>query len=72
MGKTFFDALDYLTANVFMTVGGLVTALFCGFFLKGGQLEKMFGQGSVMILPFRLCMRYVVPFFALVLAVSSL
>jgi len=71
-GKTFFDALDYVTANIFMTAGGLATALFCGYCLKPAQLEQMFGKGSPVIPPFRLAMRYVVPLFVLVLALSSL
>lgn len=71
-GKTFFDALDYVTANIFMTLGGLATALFCGFCLKPQQLEQMFGEGSAVIAPFRFAMRNVVPVFVLVLAVASL
>lgn len=71
-GKTFFDALDYVTANIFMTIGGLATALFCGYCLKDTHLEQMFGQGSAVIAPFRLAMRYVVPLFVLVLAVASI
>ena len=71
-GKNFFDALDYLTANIFMTAGGLVTALFCGFCLRDEQLEQIFGTSSRAIMPFRFVMRYVVPVFVLILVVASL
>lgn len=71
-GKTFFDALDYLTANVFMTIGAMATALFCGFALKTEQLEAMFGKGSPVIPLFRTMMRYVAPLFVLALLWSAL
>lgn len=71
-GKTFFDALDYLTANVFMTAGALATAVFCGYCLKQNQLEQMFGEGSAVIPLFRTVIRYVVPIFVLTLAIASI
>lgn len=70
-GKTFFDALDFLTANVFMTIGAFATALFCGYCLKQPQLEAMFGKGSVAIPLFRIALRYLVPVFVLALAWSA-
>jgi NSS family neurotransmitter:Na+ symporter len=69
-GKTFFDALDYLTANILMTAGGLATALFCGYCLKEQQLALMFGKNRAVIAPFRIAMRYVVPLFVVVMAIS--
>ncbi|TBW46894.1 sodium-dependent transporter [Marinobacter halodurans] len=71
-GKTFFDALDYLTANILMTAGGLATALFCGYCLKEHQLEQMFGGNRAVIVPFRIAMRYVVPLFVVVLAIGPI
>jgi NSS family neurotransmitter:Na+ symporter len=70
-GKTFFDALDYLTANILMTAGGLATALFCGYCLKEQQLALMFGKNRAVIAPFRIAMRYVVPLFVVVMAISA-
>jgi len=70
-GKTFFDALDYLTANVLMTIGALATAIFCGYVLNQKQLEDMFGNASPAIPVFRATLRYVVPVFVVILAWSA-
>ncbi|WP_202020704.1 sodium-dependent transporter [Halomonas sp. HG01] len=71
-GKTLFDALDYLTANVFMTAGALATAIFCGFCLKQEQLEVMFGKGSLAIPSFKFTMRYLAPLFVATLTLASI
>ncbi len=34
LGKTFFDVLDYLTANIMLPLGGLLIAIFTGWFYK--------------------------------------
>ncbi|WP_418903694.1 sodium-dependent transporter [Pokkaliibacter plantistimulans] len=39
-GKTIFDLLDYLTANVLLPLGGLTVAVFAGWFLKRATLEE--------------------------------
>ncbi|PXF31869.1 transporter [Pokkaliibacter plantistimulans] len=39
-GKTIFDLLDYLTANVLLPLGGLTVAVFAGWFLKRAMLEE--------------------------------
>jgi len=33
-GKTFFDSLDFLTANIMLPLGGLLIAIFVGWFMK--------------------------------------
>lgn len=71
-GKNLFDMLDYLTANVFMTIGALATAIFCGYCLKTEQLESMFGKGSLAIPVFRVTIRYLVPLFVAALALASI
>ena len=38
-GKTFFDLVDYLTANLMMPVGGMLIALFAGWFMRRSALE---------------------------------
>ncbi|WP_261843221.1 sodium-dependent transporter [Aliamphritea ceti] len=70
-GKTFFDALDYLTANVFMSFGAMATAVFCGFALRQPQLEAMFSTDPKAIPVFRVVIRYVVPAFVAVLVISA-
>ncbi|MCM2972468.1 sodium-dependent transporter [Larsenimonas suaedae] len=62
-GMSFFDGLDFLTANVFMTIVALATALFCGYCLKPEQLQQMFGHQSRIIPVFTFSMRFVAPAF---------
>ncbi|WP_375739747.1 sodium-dependent transporter [Pseudomonas boanensis] len=45
-GKNFFDALDYLTANLMMPIGGLLTVLFCGWSLRQATVREGLGVGS--------------------------
>jgi len=33
-GKTFFDVLDFLTANILLPLGGVLISLFAGWFLS--------------------------------------
>lgn len=33
-GKNFFDWLDFITSNILLPVGGLITTLFAGYFWK--------------------------------------
>lgn len=39
-GKTFFDALDYVTANIMLPVGGLLIAVFVGWFMSYSTVAK--------------------------------
>ena len=39
-GKTFFDVLDYLTANILLPVGGLAMAIFTGWFASRRMSES--------------------------------
>lgn len=60
-GKTIFDGLDYLTANVFLPLGGLLTSVFVGWFMKEEFVKEEFnlpqGQFKLIIL----LLRYVAP-----------
>ncbi|WP_137823078.1 sodium-dependent transporter [Pseudomonas sp. D(2018)] len=72
-GKTFFDALDYLTANLLMPVGGLLTVLFCGWVLGRAKVEEGVGIASPTL--FRLWWKmlcYVTPLCILVVFLHSL
>lgn len=71
-GKTFFDALDYMTANIFMTLVALGTALFFGFAVNRKQIEKMYGSNSSIITPLTFVIRYIVPAFVIILLFSSI
>jgi NSS family neurotransmitter:Na+ symporter len=60
-GKTIFDGLDYLTANILLPLGGLLISVFVGWFMKDEFVKEEFklteGQFNfVMVL-----LRYVAP-----------
>jgi NSS family neurotransmitter:Na+ symporter len=39
-GKTFFDLLDYLTANIMLPLGGLLIAVFTGWVMTAGSVRE--------------------------------
>jgi len=65
-GKNIFDFLDYVGPNIFMLLGGLVTAIYVGWFLKkevihnqltnGGKYSSSFVQPYIII-----CLRFIAP-----------
>lgn len=65
-GKNIFDFLDYVGPNIFMLLGGLVTAIYVGWFLKkeiihnqltnGGKYRSSFVQPYIIF-----CLRFIAP-----------
>ncbi|MBO4723638.1 MAG: sodium-dependent transporter [Muribaculaceae bacterium] len=65
-GKNIFDFLDYVGPNIFMLLGGLVTAIYVGCFLKkeiihnqltnGGKYRSSFVQPYIIF-----CLRFIAP-----------
>lgn len=45
-GKTFFDILDYLTANIMLPLGGLCMAIFAGWYMKKDVTVKELNLSS--------------------------
>ena len=47
-GKTVFDILDYLTANIMLPLGGLAMAVFVGWFASRdmSRFELQLGEGA--------------------------
>lgn len=45
-GKTFFDILDYLTANIMLPLGGLCMAIFAGWYMKQEATAKELNLSS--------------------------
>lgn len=43
-GKTFFDNLDFLTANIMMPLGGLLIAIFVGWFMDKSAVTEEVGD----------------------------
>lgn len=41
-GKSFFDILDYLSSNIILPVGAIISAVFVGFFMNKKRIQKLF------------------------------
>jgi NSS family neurotransmitter:Na+ symporter len=72
-GKTFFDLIDYFTANLLMPVGGILIALFVGWRIKPELLESELSfPNPFMAKVWLLLIRFVAPAGILWVMVSSL
>ncbi|MFT6914907.1 MAG: NSS family neurotransmitter:Na+ symporter [Motiliproteus sp.] len=61
-GKTLFDLLDFVTANVMMPLGGLFVALFVGWFMSRQAGEEELGLGNGLAYKgFMFVLRFVTP-----------
>jgi NSS family neurotransmitter:Na+ symporter len=61
-GKTFFDLIDYFTANLLMPLGGIMIALFVGWNLKKEHIENELSFSSPAIAQaWLMLMRFVAP-----------
>ncbi len=60
--KTFFDLLDYLTANIMLPLGGLFIAIFAGWIMsKRATQEELHMGDSAPYMLWRFLVRYVTP-----------
>ena len=72
-GKTFFDLIDYFTANLLMPLGGILIAVFVGWRMKPEYLESELRFPSpLMAKIWLLLIRFVAPAAILWVMVSSL
>lgn len=65
-GKNIFDFLDYVGPNIFMLLGGLVTAVYVGWVLKKDVIHNQLTNGgkyrSSFVQPYIIfCLRYIAP-----------
>lgn len=64
-GVNFFDLFNYLSSNVFMLIGGLMTAVFVGWFIdRRIVIEQLTNRGrlNVPVMNYLMfCLRYVAP-----------
>ncbi len=61
-GKTFFDLLDYLTANIMLPLGGLLIAIFAGRSLSRDSSVDEFNMGDGFFYKlWRVLIRYITP-----------
>jgi NSS family neurotransmitter:Na+ symporter len=61
-GKTIFDVLDYLTANLMLPIGGLLLALFAGWVMhEHDSHDELSDDGTAVYRLWRFLIRYVSP-----------
>jgi NSS family neurotransmitter:Na+ symporter len=60
-GKTIFDLLDYLTANIMLPLGGLAVALFAGWTMTRTATRDELQMGETAYAVWRFLIRYVSP-----------
>jgi NSS family neurotransmitter:Na+ symporter len=74
-GKTVFDSLDFLAANILLLLGGLLTSVFFGWFVpKQLKLDEIGVRDGVFFAFWRIMIRFVIPpvlFIVLVMGISE-
>ncbi len=61
-GKTFFDALDFLTSNVMLPLGGLLIAVFVGWFMSSDAIKgEMQMKNETLFSIWRFVLRFISP-----------
>ena len=61
-GKTIFDLVDYLTANLMMPIGGMLIAIFAGWYMRRSTLaDELQISSSWLFQTWRFLIRFVVP-----------
>lgn len=61
-GKTFFDLVEYLTTNIMLPLGGLLTAIFAAWIMKRASSVEELGMGeSLGYYLWRFAARYLAP-----------
>lgn len=76
-GKTFFDLFDYISSNIFMPIGGLLIAIFIGYFNSKKNVVDELSNGGVLanngiINLFRIIIRYATPILVLIVFLNSI
>jgi NSS family neurotransmitter:Na+ symporter len=72
-GLTFFDALDYLTANIMLPLGGLAIAIFAGWTMKRTTVQKEIAfQSFAVYAAWTITIRFVAPAAVFVVLVWTL
>lgn len=76
-GKSFFDFFDYLSSNILLPVGGLLTALFIGYFVNKEDIKQELSNHGVLRLDglingFFFVLRYVTPILLVIVFFNSI
>jgi len=64
VGKNFFDTMDYLASNWMLPIGGLLIAVYVGWFAKKAAIQAEFCEGTrfgSLFLVWLVVLRFVVP-----------
>ena len=69
---TFFDLLDYLTANIMLPLGGLLIAVFSGWLMKKASSQDEFAMSEVRYTLWWTLIRYVSPFAVVVVFLHAI
>ncbi|MES9946021.1 MAG: sodium-dependent transporter, partial [Candidatus Thiodiazotropha sp.] len=70
--KTFFDLLDYLTANIMLPLGGLLIALFSGWLMKKESSKDEFAMRPMAYQVWWNLIRYISPFAVIVVFLHAI
>ena len=63
VGFTYFDFLDFLTANIMLPISGLLITLFVGYAIKRNIVDvEMHGTSDRVLALWQFTIRYVAPF----------
>ena len=73
-GKSFFDLLDYISSNIMLPLGGIIFALFVGYFMKFELLKELFlpYMGKVVFKIWYFLIRFVAPVLVFVVLVREI
>lgn len=71
-GKTIFDLLDFVTASIFLPLGGLLVAIFVGWIMSRQALQDELAMGSGTFSAWYNTLRYFTPVAVLVVFVYNL
>lgn len=77
-GKTFFDFFDYISSNLFLTIGALLAAVFAGWKIKKEDFYDELTSGGKYKIPkwilksLRVFVRYIAPLVVATIIVNSL
>lgn len=76
LSLNFFDLFDYISSNIFMPIGGLLIAIFVGYFVaKDDLINELSNQGklnmAIYLKLFRLILRYVTPILLIIIFLNS-
>ncbi|CBG40565.1 sodium-dependent transporter [Helicobacter mustelae] len=73
-GKSLFDAMDWLSANIIMTLGGLASCIFVGWGIKKERLREFTSHylNPAIFVFWLFCLRYLAPITVLTILVYNL